>query len=255
MENQENMPRCRRWPLSAFVLLGMSVVLGLVAIAGWISERKTRTTARRGLTRIISIADPRKTQLFARSLSCPLTDEWMVDFAGDGSPYRVQQRHCDAQQLSGIALPKSPQPQDELLKQGYDFLLVIRPSLNELIHGEFEEGRYTSVQPIRFQSRENVAVNGMIWGTSGDHDWCLLGRGQTGKVSCWEEQTENLAVYVRRTLRVDEQVKPGWSIEGAKGRCSWKTTLRRQVTRTAVPVVERFGWISYFEMAGSIGAA
>ena len=165
-----------------------------------------------------AFTDPVKRNLFQHSRSCPLTREWSVDFAGNGSPYHVEWRHCNAQQLSGFDMPKSQWIQNEHLEMGYDFLLVLKSSLNELVHVELEEGAYSSIEPIRLENREYLAVNGQIWGTSGDHEWCLLAQQGDGQFSCWHEQKGDLDNYLRTSLRSHESAKAGWSIAGNDGR-------------------------------------
>lgn len=162
--------------------------------------------------------DPAKRNLFQHSRSCELNHEWTVDFAGTGSPYRVEQHHCNAQELSGFDMPKSQWVQNAHLEMGYDFLLILKPPLNELVHGELEEGTYSSVEPIRLENQEYLAVNGQIWGTSGDHEWCLLALQRNGQFLCWREQKGDLNNYLRSSLRSDESAKAGWSIEGVDGR-------------------------------------
>lgn len=157
-------------------------------------------------------------KLIQHSRSCPLTQEWSVDFAGNGLPYRVERRHCNAQQLSAFDLPKSRWFQNEHLEMGYDFLLVLKPPSNKFVHGEIEEGAYSSVEPITLQNRGYVAVNGQMWGSSGDHEWCLLAQNPDGRFSCWHEQTGDLDNYLRKSLKSDERAKVGWSIASEDGR-------------------------------------
>jgi hypothetical protein len=203
------------WRILVLVALSSACVLCLLFFFLVKSQRPTQPAL------VIdgrAFTDSVKSTLFQHSRSCPLTQEWSVDFAGNGSPYRVEQRHCNAQQLSGFDVPKSQWVQNEHLEMGYDFLLVLKPPLNELVHGELEEGAYSSVDPIRLENREYVAVNGQMWGTSGDHDWCLLAQESEGQVSCWHEQKGDLGDYLRTNLQPDESAKAGWSIAGRDGR-------------------------------------
>jgi hypothetical protein len=193
------------------------LLLGIVVVANRRSTPDERPAAV-SFTDGRAFTDPVKRTLFQHSRSCPLTQEWSVDFAGNGSPYRVERRHCNAQQLSGFDVPKSQWIQNEQLEMGYDFLLVLKPSLNELAHGELEEGAYSSVEPIRLENREYLALNGQIWGTSGDHEWCLLAQRGDGQFPCWHEQKGDLNNYLRTSLRSHESAKAGWTIAGKDGR-------------------------------------
>jgi hypothetical protein len=218
--NAEGAPR-HEWRLPALVFAVVGGLAAVLALAFWAVDHDSRSPGS-GRPTIISVEDPNKAQLFARALSCPTIRSWAVDFAGNGSPYRVDQNHCDRQELSAFKLPRTEgQVSDANGELGYDFLLVFAPSRSELIDGEMEEGSYGSVEQVKFQGREYVAMNGMVWGTSGDHDYCLLGLAfglaSTGRISCLQEQKEGLYLYVKRNLRPDEDVKPGWNIEAAQG--------------------------------------
>lgn len=209
--------RPRRWLSSTLILLGILVALGVI-FAPRRRGHDTQPPDRAGAAPIISIDDPGKARLFARCLQCSPIRQWNVDFAGNGAPYRVERRHCDAQELSGFELPRSVgQISNANGELGYDVLLVFEPSRDGLIHGEIEEGSYGSVEQVRFHGREYFAMNGMTWGTSGDHDRCLLGKDSSGKIYCWKENAEELWSHVRGTLRADENLKPGWTIENTDG--------------------------------------
>jgi hypothetical protein len=194
------------------------LLLGIVVVVANRRSTPDGSPAAVSFTDGRAFTDPVKRNLFQHSRSCPLTQEWNVDFAGNSLPYRVEQRHCNAQQLSGFDMPKSQWVQNEHLEMGYDFLLVLKPSLNELVHGELEEGAYSSVEPLRLENREYLAVNGQIWGTSGDHEWCLLAQQRDGQLSCWHEQKGDLDKYLRASLWSHESAKAGWSIAGKDGR-------------------------------------
>jgi hypothetical protein len=172
-------------------------------------------TIKGSVQQVTTISESVKEHVIQQSRSCPLTREWSVDFAGNGSPYRVEQRHCTNQQLSAFDLPKSDWTD---LRAGYSFLLVLKPPLNQVVHGEFEEGSYSSVEPIKVQGREYVTVNGMVWGPSGDHYWCLLAQDKTGQLACWREQKGDLRDYLRRSLQPDERLTVSDSIAGKDGR-------------------------------------
>ncbi len=201
----------------AVAALGV-LLLGIVVVFANRSSPPDRGPASASANDGGALTDAVRRNLFQHSRSCQLTRWWIVDFAGNGSPYRVERRHCNAQQLSAFNLPKSRLLQGERLEMGYDFLLVLKPPSNKFVHGEIEEGEYSSVEPITLQNREYVAVNGQMWGTSGDHEWCLLAQKTNGQFSCWHEQKGDLGNYLRKSLQPDERAKVGWSIASKDGR-------------------------------------
>jgi hypothetical protein len=204
--------------------LGLAAAALGVLLLGILIVFATRHSSATGQPAAVSLidgrafSDPVRRDLFQHSRSCELTQEWSVDFAGNGSPYRVERRHCNAQELTGFDVPKSQWVQNEHLEMGYDFLLVLKPPLNELVHGELEEGAYYSVEAISLGNREYLAVNGQVWGTSGDHAWCLLAQQGDGQFSCWHEQKGDLGNHLRTSLQSDERAKAGWTIAGKGGR-------------------------------------
>src|SRR6202522_292471 len=71
-----------------------TLLLGIVIV---FANRRSTPQERPAAVSLIdgrAFSDPVKRNLFQHSRSCELTQEWRVDFAKNGSPYRVERRHC-----------------------------------------------------------------------------------------------------------------------------------------------------------------
>ncbi len=152
--------------------------------------------------------------------SCPISHQWTVDFAGDGSLDRVEEHHCDQTKLSGVVDAKNLEIKEDS-NLGYDFLLVIEPrSLlrDKVIHGEYEEGTYSSVEPMVFGSQNihAMVINGEPWGSGGFASSCFLAQSN-GQISCWKEQPGDIEKYIHRNVLSDESTG-AWVLETKNGK-------------------------------------
>lgn len=194
--------------LVAVILLLLGAIVFLV-----FEQRGTKPGA--------SVAENRES-LFRQSRSCALTRQWTVDFAGNGSPYHLEEHRCTAAELSKFELAKSLDLSANSVygggANGYYVLLVIKPYSffpDKLLHGEFADGEYSFVEPtnLKLQRREGVAVDGPAWGSGGESEWCLLAQEENGEISCWREQQGDLQKYLGKFLRPDENTKAWHLIE------------------------------------------